>query len=130
MQTEQNQFNCAITDIDGISYPTSPKYALQDICTCIFVEDDSRTPFYLFTQAQTPANTKARKKTYGADLAAYITRNKLGSVVRTEKRKNINSGNNVVAFLWTINYEATKSWFKKNLPDEVVVSKLGYFEYR
>lgn len=64
---------------------------------------------FMFTDAHD------RRYRYGANLYNYIRKHKLGTVVKSVKRQNPNSGNSVVAYLWTPNKKAMKAWCQKNL---------------
>ena len=41
-------------------------------------------------------------------LWAYIKKHKLGTVMKTRARRNPNSGNNIVVYVWSIDHTALK----------------------
>ena len=48
----------------------------------------------------------------GDQLAAYIEKNKLGSVVRSKPKVNPNSSNTVRAYLWSVSASGFHKWAK------------------
>lgn len=99
---------CGVKELNGISYDNHTPYALLlEFCKdFINNSDDPEFAHVVFTQA----GAKAR---YGINLAAYITRHKLGTIVRSAVAVNPNTSNPLVAFIWTINRPALRKWYVK-----------------
>lgn len=51
------------------------------------------------------------KRKCGEALRDYIRKHKLGSVVSSDRAKNVNSGNTIQTFIWVVNKEAMVDWF-------------------
>lgn len=77
-------------------------------------EDSAKLPrnfrYAIFSQAGIGRGQGAR---YGTNLAAYITRNKLGKVISTGTSINPNSGNLLKVFVWTVDHKALEKWAEK-----------------
>ena len=58
--------------------------------------------------------TQASPGRYGADLAAYIIKNKLGTILQTPSQANPNSGNKVIMFLWSLDKPNLIAWARKH----------------
>ena len=56
----------------------------------------------------TGASPNLRAPLYSENLAAYITKHKLGEVKRQRPFRNTNSGNFVYTYVWNVNREAVK----------------------
>ena len=101
---------CGVKEIANLREYHTTKEAMQDFCrhnlrwgklaTCRHV---------FFTQATGDNNEK-----YGNRFAAFILKHNLGSVVRTKGDVNPNSGNYLIMWVWTVNWKATKNWWKEN----------------
>jgi hypothetical protein len=50
----------------------------------------------------------------GHAFAKFLKDNKLGTVVSTKPQINLNTGNTIKAWLWTVDREALVAWHKKN----------------
>lgn len=51
---------------------------------------------------------------YGESFATYIRRNKLGTVIASERRVNPNSGNRVKFWVWTLHKQNLVNWANRN----------------
>lgn len=93
---------CGLGEMSGLSDFRRPELALKSL-----FRDDSglllRQPHLIFTQA-------GRGATYGKRFAAYLIKEGLGTVVATPSKTNPNSGNPLVAWIWTPNKKALKAW--------------------
>lgn len=71
-------------------------------------EEDCRFRYAVFTQA-------GARSTYGTKFAAYIQENKLGTVVAatTERHRNPNTGRILKAWIWTVDHDAMRVWWKE-----------------
>lgn len=49
----------------------------------------------------------------GDTLAKYIRKHKLGAVRRSTTTRNLNSGNNITAWYWTVDHNKFKAWVKR-----------------
>ncbi|MFA6325057.1 MAG: hypothetical protein WCX46_02405 [Candidatus Paceibacterota bacterium] len=63
------------------------------------VEEGNLPTFILFTGVT--------KEKYGSNLEKFILKNKYGTITKTKSKLNSNSGNQITAWIWTLN--------KKNL---------------
>lgn len=54
--------------------------------------------------------TDHRDLKYGDALAAFIKTNKLGTVTKTGRTKNPNTGNWIRAYFWKINHKNLRAW--------------------
>lgn len=50
----------------------------------------------------------------GKSLRALIEKKKLGTVWTSDARKNENSGNNIVVYVWTVDQPAFIEWIEEN----------------
>ena len=62
--------------------------------------------------------TQAGSRRYGQNLAATITRLRLGKVVASEKKRNPNSRNLLKMWIWTVNWKAFRKKFPINDDDD------------
>lgn len=94
---------CGLGEISGLSDYRKPELALKSL----FRDSGDglllRQPHLIFTQA-------GRGATYGKRFAAYLVKEGLGTVVATPSKTNPNSGNPLVAWIWTTNKKALKKW--------------------
>ena len=127
---------CGLGEIEGLSSYTDPEDFLIHLLTEVDdhydydkgaytgkpMRSDTETTYahILFTEAVAKGARKASR--YGLNLANYIQKNNLGTVVQTaEQRRNPNSGNLISAFLWTPNQKGIAAWYKRMLKE----GKLG-----
>lgn len=66
-------------------------------------------------------SVKEYHKKSGQAFEKLILDNKLGEVTRSHVRKNPNTRRMVAGFIWSVDYEALKKWYKENT--KVVVKK-------
>lgn len=121
---------CGLVELDGISYSKSPTNIFIDIFDCCVpcdyytvIADETEIKHYaedavhdkfsaahaIFTQA-----SRTRKQSgYGFNLARYIEKNNLGTVIASAPAKNPNTGNYIVTFVWTINHKELVRYFTK-----------------
>jgi hypothetical protein len=80
----------------------------------------SKFRFAVFTEAiQKDEARTGFPFTYGRKFAAFIKKNKLGSLVETEQHElNPNSGYHVKVFVWGVDHSALAKWYEKNYPKE------------
>jgi hypothetical protein len=104
-------FCCGIREIDGLSGHRTPEAVLKDLRGRF--HEDHKWRHAVFSQA-------GKRSTYGKRFAAYITKEKLGTVVETETKVNPNSKNPLKAFIWTIDWDAMRKWLaaRKKLNQE------------
>lgn len=108
---------CGVKELSGISDHANPLAVLQryvaEVRTMYNRPKGGRFMFtpggahMFFTQA-------GNGVVYGENLAAYIEKNELGTIIRSPGRVNPNSGNNLIVFLWTLNQKNLKAWVKKH----------------
>ncbi len=63
--------------------------------------------------------------TYGHEFKALIEEKGLGTVFESEAKRNPNSGNDLVTFLWTLDQEKIGAWVEQELNREKVQSIEG-----
>jgi hypothetical protein len=85
------------------------------------VEQYSKFRFAIFSEAIHPVYHGEGRKgwayQYGRMFAKFIQDNKLGSLVTTENHElNPNSGSLVKVWVWGIDHDALKAWYKKENP--------------
>jgi hypothetical protein len=116
---------CGINEFSGIQWDDSPADCIQ----CVLDEWFQRTEKFNEKTGRweeskhrilqpgcchiifSDANDKTRK--YGDNLRAYITKHKLGRVVKTRGARNPNSENTVECFVWTPNMRNLERYAKK-----------------
>lgn len=113
---------CGMRDLSGLSDHETPKEAMVAfvLTSCPRVSRynwDARKceklrqlnfSHVIFSEA----NNEHRR--YGENFATYIRRNKLGTVVASERRVNPNSGNQVKFWVWTLNKHNLVDWANRN----------------
>lgn len=94
--------------VDQLSNLTTPEEAVRAVALDDNWDrrDDARAAFVLFS------DTARRGK--GRRLAAYIKKNKLGTITATAQKINRNSGNKIQVWVWSIDYKALDRWEKNN----------------
>ena len=110
---------CGVAEVDGISDYAQPADAMRDI-VCderwdpatekdVYVLDIPEVAHIIFTQA----SRRTAKVGYGYQLARYIKRHGLGTVVVSQPAKNPNTSNQVHVFIWTLDEAGITQWAKK-----------------
>ena len=145
--------NCAVAEINGLSYHASAHEAMLEFCnqnfkpkgvryTDCYADNNDLYCFYLFTAAicregQMGMNDGpfgARK--YGDEFSAFILDNKLGKVVETGVVRNraFHSEHSNKAWLWEPNQKKLKDWWKVEKDkageksEEPQIEDVGYLE--
>lgn len=117
---------CGVVELDAISYSKSPIDIFINIIDDYYcdpgideaeikhyaenvVDDKFSAAHAIFTQA-----SRTRKKSgYGFNLARYVEKNNLGTVIASAPAKNPNTGNYIVTFVWTINHKELVRYLTK-----------------
>jgi hypothetical protein len=102
-----NLYNCGLVEMAGIS-----EFRTAEGCVAAVVDYFKGIPsvsHFIFSQAM----TRKIRSGYGFRLAAYITKNQLGTVTASDSAVNPNSGNYIVVFVWAVDRKAISSWAKK-----------------
>jgi hypothetical protein len=106
---------CGVREIAALGAHRSPLEALRSFRARITETGNNRFRYAFFTQAnvtdttgkdQFGADYTERRRLYGEKFAAYIVKNKLGTVIKTEDNVNPNSGRFVKMWVWTIDHPA------------------------
>lgn len=71
--------------------------------------------FAIFTEA---THVDKPEERYGHKFARLIEKKKLGTLVVTDRQLNPNSGHNVQVWVWGIDHEALRAWYKKIKKEE------------
>ena len=100
---------CGLRQIDGLSNH-KPKEAMKRVCRGFF-RSGMKGAFIAFTEASYSFQTES---TYGKDFKKFIEKNKLGDVTETKSKRNPNSGNKLITFVWAVKPTNLKNWYKKN----------------
>ena len=114
---------CGIKEITGLSYCVDTKTAMQDfaILTSLrkaeaYQKDLSlkwipapvvNFRYAIFSQAH-------KESAYGLKFAAFIRDQGLGTLEETGFSSNPNSGNQLKAWIWTVDHDALRSWAEAN----------------
>lgn len=98
---------CGLDEIVGLE---TPLLTLREVCNKKYSEDDwgscYEQAFILFT------DTVVSRR--GGRLAEYIKKNKLGSLVHTRAKRNPNSDNRIMAWIWSPHESKLKAWYKSH----------------
>lgn len=107
---------CGLREISGLSEHRTPAIAMQAFCRFSLGLDynyNGRLGRTLeFSHAVFTAATG--KNDYGEKFAAFILRNKLGTVTPSQRRNNPNSGNPLKVWVWTLHQTNVKKWAQKH----------------
>lgn len=101
---------CGVDEINGLE--KKPLETLLAVCRDKYDawSGGAQHAFIIFT------DTMSSRR--GVRLAEYITEHKLGVLYKTEKAKrNPNSGNRIMVWIWSPNERELKKWWKKNDPE-------------
>lgn len=104
---------CGVREMNGLE--DTPKETLQEMCAEICRGECDHTRWPLFRYAIFSDTHRSRK---GINLAAYIQRHRLGSVISTRWNVNPNSGNRLKVWTWTLNSTNLKTWWKRNMTED------------
>lgn len=97
---------CGIKEIDGIGdHRNTPKNTILEVARDHFF-NHNRSAFIIFSDIG--------RKTAGINLQKYITKNKLGTIVKTETKKNPNTASSLMVWTWAINQANLKRYWNKN----------------
>jgi hypothetical protein len=110
MTVLESTFCCAVGELDHLGFSKSPQEALKDIGGHYWHSDERA--FIFFTEVRRKGRSKKVTGRYGEKLKAYIKKHKLGTVIATDTKKNVNSGNHVRMYVWTVNKTNFKKWCK------------------
>lgn len=133
--------SCAMQEITGLAaFTNQPREAMKAFCRLVFDDNGEASvrfggierctkgslySFYLFSTAV--AMTKGYEASYPAyaqQFTQFIRENKLGEVlespIRPNKTFHSHHGNQI--FIWTIETEAVKKWWKENKDEKDRVS--------
>ena len=109
---------CGLKEIESIT-GESPEELLKGVCEYLNAEVwEFDFSLLLFT-----ATTDMDE---GDNLAKYIKKGGLGTVVKTRPKKNPNTGNRIVAWVWSVNERALRAWCRKNQPHLYTISYGDY----
>lgn len=98
---------CGVDEITSLN--SKPEQTLLEVCEDKYSAwgDGAVHAFLIFTDAV--------KYKHGAQLEKYIIKHKLGTIYKTAKsRRNPNSGNQIMVYIWAPNERTLKRWYKAN----------------
>ena len=106
---------CGIREIGDLSSHKTPQQAVAAFVKQTLKAYRSNFRYAIFSEAVYEGYPGSRpRKPYGRAFAAYLKTEKLGRVAATAWNKNPNSGNNLKAWIWTVDWEALQAWEKKH----------------
>ena len=98
--------SCGVQQLSGLD--DSPEYTLRSAFRPYPL---GRVAHVVFSDA---FESYGRKRTCnGINLAKFIVDNELGTVVRSPGKRNPNSSNRIVVWIWTLNVRALRTWLEK-----------------
>jgi hypothetical protein len=106
---------CGMVELTALQYSEDVIHGLKKILA--LDTPPKRFPaIVVFSAVIKEPNTTYYKKRLrrGHTFAAFIKKNRLGTVVAARPQVNLNTGNTIQAWLWTVNRKALAKWFKKN----------------
>lgn len=95
---------CGIRELDGVEEQSAERSALDAAYYWFEHDKDGAHIFFSVTN----------RKLHGKNLAAYIIKNKLGTVIKTSPTKNPNSGNMLTMWVWTVNKATFRAFWDKH----------------
>lgn len=108
---------CGFREICNLS-GIGPERAIKEICDAQFVSRYASNSYSITRVLDLSLShavfTEVQNGTYGKNLAAYIRKHKLGTVIGSRISTNPNSGNRLKGYIWTINKRALSAWHKKH----------------
>ncbi len=104
MATLQEVTCCGIRELDGVQGRPAHDTIVDDANE--YFGDDAERAHIFFSVIGNYALS-------GRALAAYITKNRLGTVIRTKRAVNGNTGNPLIMYVWTVNKTTFKRFWKK-----------------
>ncbi len=110
MSEVRNTSCCGLQEIAGITEHNDPKETISLVAQNRYEEEDANGAFYFFTDTHEAKNAKK--------LARYIHMNGLGRVTRSRSKRNPNTGNMLIVFMWALNGPALKKWHKAHKQEE------------
>lgn len=101
---------CGMREIGSLSAHRSPEEAMKAFAGQT-LKTHQNFRYVIFSEAvYRPA---ANRRGYGRAFAAFIRSEKLGKVSTTGWNVNPNSGNNLKAWIWTVDWTALQKWASK-----------------
>ena len=97
-----------MAEIVNLSHSATPKEAIRSIGRRLSISWGAAL-FTGVTVRRTPDHASGRKDNYGKAFAAYITKHRLGKVMRGAHFVNGPGGNTVGAWVWQVNKKALKA---------------------
>lgn len=100
---------CGIDEMDGLD--VNPEATIREYCQERFdgfYPEDNETQAFVFFSDTVHSSHK------GEDLAKFITKKKLGKIIKTERKRNPNSGNMLQMWVWTPHVTHLRAWHNKN----------------
>lgn len=97
---------CGIKEYHGISHMSSPEAVLKEIGKHLFTEGQDRSALVFFSDK---VNNGSGKMGYATEK--YIKAKGLGRVFSTNPKKNTNSNNDIVMWVWEYDRERFRNWW-------------------
>ena len=102
----RNMSCCGVLEYDGVEGKAPERILLEISNNWWGNANEARSAFIIFTDVVWDE--------YGENLHSYIVKNKLGAVVKTRKKENPNTDNEIKVWVWSPNEVNFKRWCKKN----------------
>lgn len=99
---------CGMHEIENLSeFKGRPKDALSSLLHASQYDSTIRGSAYIIFSG-------VREERYGQEFAALIKKYKLGTITKAPAKKNLNSGNVILAWIWTLDRRAIQKWAEKH----------------
>src|SRR3990167_6350675 len=114
--TVRNTGCCGLKELDNLGTEPTPEQAMTtlrqewrgNLLRCTFIL------FTGVTDRVTDDHTHVRREDdYGKGFANFIEEHNLGTVVSTTSKRNPKTGNNIGAWIWTVDHAAVTAWYAK-----------------
>lgn len=109
---------CGVKELTNLVARNDALLNMQDFVYRAYSKEhqlNGRFRYALFSEANSQG---FNSKTYGHLFAELITREKLGTLIETERNVNPNSGNDVKVWVWTVDHNAVREWGNRNPVDK------------
>lgn len=102
---------CGLNVLENVSSHREPSAVIRDMQKTM---KGIRAPYMVYSM---PTDYKI-----GEELFEFIQKEKLGTVIKTDAVININSGNDLVVYTWTVNWKALHKWGQVPTPIKKVTT--------
>ena len=101
---------CGVVEVCGIQEDNvTPRWIAEQVA---LIYSDGRRPAHLLMTTSNYSGYTDANRSIGDRLRRFVARHHLGVVVKTTRRFNSNSGNDVTAYVWSPDWEVLKAYEK------------------